>query len=319
MLLRAPQKLGRAAFAPGCKQFHRSTPSLWGGEFYKEEILDRVDVCFQALEDEGHKAFQTKVQESDGPVLHWIASQLMQPHLDTPQAERMLRAMNEITLFSGSRMVGEVERHLHSQSDMDQSIDEGAAQPRARILEIGCGAGQTLVKMASVCKGKKKDWKVLGVDYSVDSITFAKRALDEAGTDNAIYQLQVADISDGLWALPAGGFDVVYHLENWYHWPDLKQGVRETSRVLKSGGLLVTGSRLSPLFDLFGPRFPEVSEHFPVFQHKRGPRAEHRDLEAYEKCLKTHGEMEKIVSEDLIPPGEDRDLEGFTLTTAIKK
>ena len=29
--------------------------------------------------------------------------------------------------------------------------------------------------------------------------------------------------------------------------------------------------------------------------------------------------MEKIVSEDLIPPGEDRDLEGFTLTTAIKK
>ena len=77
----------------------------------------------------------------------------------------MLRAMNEITLFSGSRMVGEVERHLHSQSDMDQSIDEGAAQPRARILEIGCGAGQTLVKMASVCKGKKKDWKVLGVDY----------------------------------------------------------------------------------------------------------------------------------------------------------
>lgn len=287
--------------------FHSTPKVMWGGEFYSEEILKEVDRVFEGLETGGYAEFQDRVQGADKSTLHWIAAQLMNPTIDTPQGERMLQTMSKTNIFSGGQLVATVNGVLNG------------SNPNARILEIGCGSGQTFKQMARVCKGRGRDWKLMGIDQSVDSIRFARSKLEEAGADASVYQLQVADIDHGLWSLQDGSFDVVYHLNCWYFWKDVEKGVQETMRVLKPGGTLITGSKLSPIYDLFGPRFPEISKHFPVLENKRGPRAEHRDLEAYEEALERCG-FSSVVSVDVMPPGGEgaNFLDAFTLTTARK-
>jgi ubiquinone/menaquinone biosynthesis C-methylase UbiE len=265
-----------------------------------------VDHLFEGLEEGGYNAFQERVQEADVSTLHWVAAQLMNPTMDSPQGERMLQAMSKTNIFSGSQLVATVNGVLNGST------------PNARILEIGCGSGQTFKQMARVCRARGRDWKLMGIDQSMDSIRFARMKLEDAGADPAVYQLQVADIDNGLWSFQDDSFDVVYHLNCWYFWKNVDKGVAETFRVLKPGGTLITGSKLSPIYDLFGPRFPEVSNHFPVLESKRGPRAEHRDLRAYEEALGRNG-FANVVSVDVMPPGgEDGDnfLDAFTLTTA---
>ena len=278
-----------------------------GGEFYSEEILKRVDYVFQGLEDGGYEEFQERVQDSDKSTLQWIAAQLMNPTIDTLQGERMMQTMSKTNVFSGSQLVATVNGVLNG------------SNPNARILEIGCGSGQTFKQMARVCKARGRHWKLVGIDQSIDSIVFARNKLEEAGADTSVYQLQLADIDNGLWSFEDGTFDVAYHLNCWYFWKDIDRAVEEVARVVKPGGTLITGSKLSPLYDLFGERFPEVSNHFPVLGNKRGPRAEQRDLEAYERSLERHG-FRNIVSVDVMPPSMDSTpLDAFTLTTARRE
>ena len=52
---------------------------------------------------------------------------------------------------------------------------------------------------------------------------------------------------------------------------------------------------------------------------KRGPRAEHRDLRAYEEALGRNG-FANVVSVDVMPPSMDSTpLDAFTLTTARRE
>ena len=39
-------------------------------------------------------------------------------------------------------------------------------------------------------------------------------------------------------------FDAIYHVNCFYFWPDLARGVAECFRVLKPGGVMLTGSKL---------------------------------------------------------------------------
>ena len=209
-----------------------------GGEFYSEEILKRVDYVFQGLEDGGYEEFQERVQDSDKSTLQWIAAQLMNPTIDTLQGERMMQTMSKTNVFSGSQLVATVNGVLNG------------SNPNARILEIGCGSGQTFKQMARVCKARGRHWKLVGIDQSIDSIVFARNKLEEAGADTSVYQLQLADIDNGLWSFEDGTFDVAYHLNCWYFWKDIDRAVEEVARVVKPGGTLITGSKLSPLYDL---------------------------------------------------------------------
>ena len=50
---------------------------------------------FEGLETGGYAEFQDRVQGADKSTLHWIAAQLMNPTIDTPQGERMLQTMSK--------------------------------------------------------------------------------------------------------------------------------------------------------------------------------------------------------------------------------
>jgi ubiquinone/menaquinone biosynthesis C-methylase UbiE len=100
------------------------------------------------------------------------------------------------------------------------------------ILDVGCGGGRTVSKLAAMVA----DGKVYGIDHSGASVAFAKkvnRARIESGRV-AIEEASVPQLpfSDNV-------FDLVTAVETHFWWPDLPAGMHEVFRVLKPGGTFV--------------------------------------------------------------------------------
>ena len=97
------------------------------------------------------------------------------------------------------------------------------------ILDIGCGGGATIARLAALAT----DGKVYGVDYSEDSVA-ASRATNERLIAAGRVEISQASVSE----LPFADdrFDVVIAVETHYYWPHLESDVAETLRVLKPGG-----------------------------------------------------------------------------------
>lgn len=101
-----------------------------------------------------------------------------------------------------------------------------------KILDVGCGGGRTVGKLAAVAT----QGKVYGVDHSQDAVDVSQKrnaAAIRAGRveirHGSVSQLPFSDES----------FDLVTAVETHFWWPDLPSGVREILRVLKPGGRLV--------------------------------------------------------------------------------
>ena len=102
----------------------------------------------------------------------------------------------------------------------------------ATVLDVGCGGGRTVSKLASVAA----DGRVCGVDFSETSVASSRRTnrrLIEAGRvdirQSPVSRLPFADAT----------FDLVTAIETHYYWPDLPADLREIRRVLKPGGTFV--------------------------------------------------------------------------------
>lgn len=101
--------------------------------------------------------------------------------------------------------------------------------PGFTILDVGCGGGRTIERLASIAS----EGKVYGIDYSEESVAVARE------TNHAEVQRGRVDIRQGTVSqLPFADemFDLVVAVETHYYWPDLPRDVREVSRVLKRGG-----------------------------------------------------------------------------------
>jgi SAM-dependent methyltransferase len=100
------------------------------------------------------------------------------------------------------------------------------------ILDVGCGGGRTIDRLASIATRGK----VFGVDYSADSVATARET-----NATSIAQGRVAVEQAGVSQLPFPDttFDLVTAVETHYYWPDLPRDVREVMRVLKPGGKLL--------------------------------------------------------------------------------
>jgi len=95
----------------------------------------------------------------------------------------------------------------------------------ARVLELGCGAGQGLGLLARSARS------VVGADYS--------HALLAAG--RAHYRARMPFVRLTAEALPfrAAAFDLVLFFEASYYVPDMAAGFRELARVLAPGGTVM--------------------------------------------------------------------------------
>ena len=114
--------------------------------------------------------------------------------------------------------------------------DWGLAQPSIGeqdvILDVGCGGGKTLSKLAAIAT----QGKVYGIDHSAESVAMARR-INKQWIDLA--RLEVREASVSRLPFSEGAFDLVTAVETHFWWADLPAGMREVLRVLKPGGRLI--------------------------------------------------------------------------------
>jgi ubiquinone/menaquinone biosynthesis C-methylase UbiE len=148
----------------------------------------------------------------------------------------------------------------------DWGLANIAKEKHYTILDIGCGGGRTVHKLAAVAT----DGKVYGVDYSEESVAATKRTNSrwiELG------RVEVRQSSVSQLPFPDGMFDLITAVETHYFWPDPSTDMREVFRVLKRGGSFVlvaevykdantTAAKLIEKYpELTGIRLLSVNEH----------------------------------------------------------
>jgi SAM-dependent methyltransferase len=114
----------------------------------------------------------------------------------------------------------------------DWGLKHVAVRNDFTILDVGCGGGRTVEKLAEIAT----DGMVHGIDYAEGSVAASRthnRRLIEAGRV-AIQKASVSDLP-----FPDNQFDLVTAVETQYYWPDLLGDMREILRVLKPDARLV--------------------------------------------------------------------------------
>ena len=100
------------------------------------------------------------------------------------------------------------------------------------ILDVGCGGGKTVSKLAAMAA----EGKVYGVDFSEESVAVSKKT-NARWIEMGRVEIQHASVSQ----LPFsdGMLDLVTAVETHFWWPDLPGDTREIFRVVKPGGKFI--------------------------------------------------------------------------------
>ena len=104
------------------------------------------------------------------------------------------------------------------------------------ILDIGCGGGGTVHKLAKIAT----NGKVYGIDFSDESV-MVSRMTNKQFVQMGRVEIQQSSVS----CLPFSdnNFDLVTAVNTHNYWPDLVTDMQEILRVLKpSGKLIIIGS-----------------------------------------------------------------------------
>jgi SAM-dependent methyltransferase len=137
----------------------------------------------------------------------------------------------------------------------------------AKVLDVGCGGGRTIEKLAGMAQS------VYGIDYAPGSVAASrghnKRLIEEGRVFVAQASVSKLPFADNL-------FELVTAVETQYYWPDLVSDMREIFRVLKSGGHLMVvaesygGGRhdwfMGPVMRLLRSKRLSVKDHRALFQ-----------------------------------------------------
>jgi ubiquinone/menaquinone biosynthesis C-methylase UbiE len=100
------------------------------------------------------------------------------------------------------------------------------------ILDIGCGGGRTIQKLAAMAT----EGLLCGVDYAAGSVG-ASRSKNAKLISEGRVEIRQASVS--RLPFPNAKFDLVTAVETQYYWPNLVKDMQEILRVLKPGGKLI--------------------------------------------------------------------------------
>lgn len=104
--------------------------------------------------------------------------------------------------------------------------------PEASILDIGCGGGKVIRKLAGDIPGSR----VWGIDYSEDMVRMS-RSVNRTFIRAGRVEVNRGCVSD--LPFPEDMFDLVTAFETCYFWPAMIDDLMEVRRVLKPGGTLL--------------------------------------------------------------------------------
>jgi ubiquinone/menaquinone biosynthesis C-methylase UbiE len=182
----------------------------------------------------------------------------------TPQFDQCRKPTGRMGRFTLWRM-----NWSHSRLT-DWGLTKITIEPHNTILDVGCGGGRTVSKLAAIAT----QGKVCGIDYSDESVAVSKK------TNARWIDLGRVEIREGsVSQLPFSDdvFDLVTAVETHYFWPDLAADTREVLRVLKPGGALImiaeaykgaktaAGKLAEKFLPLAGMALLSVDEHRELF------------------------------------------------------
>jgi ubiquinone/menaquinone biosynthesis C-methylase UbiE len=145
-------------------------------------------------------------------------------------ASKLLSQCGKPSGWFGRRIIRNM--NLRHSPVTDWGLKHVSIQNRDTILDVGCGGGITVAKLASMAP----EGKVYGIDYSEESVAMARKVNQER-----IEQGQVEIALGSVSHLPFSNemFDLVTAVETHYFWPSLSTDMLEVLRVLKPGGALI--------------------------------------------------------------------------------
>lgn len=132
-----------------------------------------------------------------------------------------------------TRFVGRIFTSLMNASHSeltDWALAHVQIPANAAVLDVGCGGGRTIEKLANLAP------LVYGIDYAAGSVAASIAHNKQLLAEKRVH-IQQASVSQ--LPFPENSFDVVTAIETQYYWPDLLSDMREILRVLKPGGRLV--------------------------------------------------------------------------------
>lgn len=100
------------------------------------------------------------------------------------------------------------------------------------ILDVGCGGGKTVSRLAQ----RAPQGKVFGIDHSVDMVEYSKKVNKKLIAQNRV---EIVEGSVEKMGFPNDYFDLVTAFETYYFWDSFPDALKEIKRVLKSGGKLL--------------------------------------------------------------------------------
>jgi ubiquinone/menaquinone biosynthesis C-methylase UbiE len=166
----------------------------------------------------------------------------------------------------------------------DWGLTHVALDKRFTILDVGCGGGRTIEKLAALAS----EGMIYGVDYANGSVAASRgknALLIKAG------RVEIEQASVSRLPFPSDKFDLITAVETHYYWPNPVADMREIRRVLKPGGTLVVIAESykkgkhdwleGPAMKLLNSERLSVSEHRELFS-----TAGYRHVQMFEERTK---------------------------------
>jgi len=102
-------------------------------------------------------------------------------------------------------------------------------EPDHVILDVGCGGGKTVNRLAQLVPLGK----VFGIDYSEDMVKYSKKVNKKVIAEDRV---EIVEGSVEKMGFSDGFFNLVTAIETYYFWSTFSGALKEILRVLKSGG-----------------------------------------------------------------------------------
>ncbi len=171
-----------------------------------------------------------------------------------PSGRDPVRTQEEITHEGNpARPQGEAGEQMLTRMNESHAALTGWAlgfwqiEPTDRILDIGCGGGAALHRMAP----KVTAGQLTGVDYSPVSVSLSRKNNAREISEG---RMEIREASVEKLPFSGHSFDKVLTVESFYFWPNPPENLREVLRVLKPGGVFLLAA------DIYGKEdLPEKS------------------------------------------------------------